>query len=106
MFVSDWTNIGTAPSYKPRTLIYRLRGESDEVDFKSGADVRTWLPGTHRAADTIEIPENIATGTYSVDVAVITPAGTEPVTNALPLRLGIEGRLDDGFYHLSTLSVE
>ena len=106
-FVSRWSNLGVAPLYVRRTLSYRLRGAGDPVLFESTEDPRDWLPGTWSVGDTFSLPENLAAGTYAIDVAILDRAGTEPATAALPpLQLGIAGRGDDGWYELSEITVQ
>lgn len=106
-FITNWSNLGVAPAYHPRTLTYRLRGASKVVTFPSAQDTRTWLPGRWKVRDTITVPADLSKGTYQVEVALLDRAGTQPATKALPpLLLGIAGRRPDGWYSVSQLIVE
>lgn len=106
-FIAGWSNLGVAPSYLPRTLVYRLRGESRAVVFTSTADTLDWLPGTFVTRDTIAVPADLPPGTYEIDLALLDRKGTSPDTEALPpLFLGIAGRRSDGWYTVSRLTVE
>ncbi|MFW2388680.1 MAG: DUF4832 domain-containing protein [Polyangiales bacterium] len=106
-FISQWRNLGVAPAYLPRTLTYRLRGKSKSVIFASSEDIRTWLPGSWNVSDTVRIPDELPTGTYQVDVAILDRDGTAPATTALPpLLLGNAGRRADGWYRVSALEVK
>jgi hypothetical protein len=105
-FISDWSNIGVAPSYHPRALTYRLRGSSGEATFTSTADIRDWLPGSFEVVDLFTIPPDLGEGSYDLELALLDRPGTEPATDPLPpLFLGIEGRRDDGWYSISQVTV-
>jgi hypothetical protein len=105
-FVSDWSNIGVAPAYNPRTLTYRLRSGTRTETFASGEDIRDWLPGSFTVVDTVTIPSDMEEGTYELEIALLDRAGTEPATEPLfPLYLGIEGRGSDGWYSISQITV-
>jgi len=107
LFTSTWSNIGVAPSYIKRALIYRLRGDAESSTFKSSEDIRDWLPGSWQVTDIVTIPSNLKAGNYEIEVAILDRAGTDPVTPPLtPIHLGIQGREDDGWYLLSTVAVE
>jgi hypothetical protein len=104
--VSNWTNLGVAPSYLRRTLSYRLRGD-ETATFESLEDTRGWLPGSWQVSDTVTIPATLPPGTYVVELALLDRPGTDPQTAPLPpLNLGIEGRGDDGWTLVSQLVVQ
>ena len=106
-FITDWSNLGVAPAYLPRTLMYRLVGTSEVVTFASTQDTRTWLPGSWTVQDTITIPADLPQGTYQIELALLDRDGSAPDTKALPpLSLGIAGRDADGWYTVSELTVE
>ena len=106
-FIANWSNLGVAPAYLPRVLAYRLRGASQSHVFRSAQDTRTWLPGRWKIRDTHTIPADLPGGVYQVEVALLDRAGRAPATNALPpLRMGIAGRREDGWYAVSELTVE
>lgn len=105
-FTAEWSNLGVAPAYLPRALNYRLRNGGDTVAFVSKADITTWTPGTHLISDTVVIPADLPPGLYTLEVALLDRAGTEPATLALPPTfLGIEGRQVDGWYLISDVVV-
>ena len=104
---STWSNLGVAPMYLRRSLGYRLRGDDTTVTFTSEQDVRDWMPGAWSVTDTFTLPDDIPSGTYAIELAIVDRAGENPATNPLPpLYLGIEGRGSDGWYALSQLTVE
>jgi hypothetical protein len=105
--ITVWSNLGVAPSYLPMTLSYRLRSPTREVVFASREDIRSWLPGRRRAADTLAVPADLPPGVYAIDIAILDRPGTDPATHALPpLELGIAGRRPDGWYPVSQITVE
>lgn len=104
---STWSNLGVTPSYTRRTLVYRLKGDGAVRTFESAADVREWLPGTWEMEERFTVPSDIPAGSYRLEVAILDRAGTNPDTQPLPpLRLGISGRGEDGWYELSRILVE
>ncbi|MCP4896794.1 MAG: DUF4832 domain-containing protein [bacterium] len=105
-FLSTWHNLGVAPVYLPRKLMYRLSNGNDIVTSASATDVKAWMPGTYRVSDTVSIPPDLPIGTYALEVAILDRAGVEPDTVPLPpLFLGIEGRQADGWYSISQITV-
>jgi hypothetical protein len=106
-FHSEWTNLGVAPAYRPRTLEYRLRGATDGATLTSTTDIRRWLPGPFTVRDVVSIPVALPPGVYAIEVALVDRAGTNPDTAPLaPLHLAIGGRDTDGWYALSELTVK
>jgi hypothetical protein len=104
---STWSNLGVTPSYTPRTVAYRLRGQDAKQQFESNADVRRWLPGTWQEQVVFTVPAELPAGTYHIELAILDRPGVNPVTEPLPpLQLAIEGRRDDGWYPLSRIEVK
>ena len=116
-----WQNTGSAPCYRPYHLAYRLTdGDGDHRVFVGGVTVNEWLPGQIElfteeffkepadlppgeivdVADTIQLPDNLSPGTYTLSVAVVGEERNEPV-----VQLGIRGRSEDGWYPLSTVTI-
>lgn len=116
-----WQNVGSAPCYKPYRLAYRLTGKDGQQRVTaSDIAVNKWLPGSielfteeffrqpadlppgdvAEVRDTMPLPGDLPTGTYTLSIAVV--EGTPP---APVVRLGIRGRADDGWYPLSTIEV-
>ena len=109
IFSVGWSNLGVAPHYLRRTLMYRLRSTSgaEVATFESTEDTRDWLPGSWDVVDMFTVPANLPPGDYHIDVALVDRAGTHPTTAPLPpLHLGVVGRGADGFYTVSQLTVE
>ena len=116
-----WQNTGSAPCYRPYRLAYRLTdNEGNHQVFVGNVTVEKWLPGevdlfteefykqpadlppgeVVDVADSIRLPDNLSPGIYKLSIAVVGENDTEPV-----VQLGIEGRSDDGWYPLSTLTI-
>jgi hypothetical protein len=100
---SAWENRGVAPIYHPWPLAWRLRGAGDAIAARwtSAADLRTWLPGVHQAADVVLVPMTVAPGTYALDVGVLTEDG-----QAAHVRLAITGGRPDLWYPVSQVTIE
>ena len=99
----QWDNVGVGRLYHPFTLRAFLVTDAGfpalTVDLK--ADPRRWLPGRHRVAETIRVPEELAAGEYTVALALVDPAGHRPA-----LRLAIEAPEHEGRYGVSRVTVE
>jgi hypothetical protein len=105
-FVSTWSNLGVAPPYLARTLVWRLRQGDQLTFFPSDALIREWLPGPRQVVDQLPLPVCLEPGTYDIDVAIMDRAGIAPATEPLPpLHLGIAGRDEDGWYRISEMVV-
>jgi len=64
------------------------------------ADVRKWLPGDVVVEEDIDVPL-LKAGEYGLRVALLDPRTRKPA-----IRLGIEGRNQDGWYDLGSISVQ
>ncbi|MBI2895253.1 MAG: DUF4832 domain-containing protein [Deltaproteobacteria bacterium] len=99
---SRWANRGVAPIYHPWPLAYRLRSASDEVvaQWASPADLEGWLPGSHEVQDVVDLPGDVPTGTYSLDLGILSEDGSRA-----NVQLAIEGIRGDGWYAISQVSI-
>ena len=95
-----WLNAGVAPPYRPFELALELRSSATASVIRLPADVRSWLPGDAIWEGGVYVPDTLAPGEYRIRVALLDPRTLEPA-----VRLAIEGRDDDGWYSLGTLSV-
>ena len=114
-------NVGSAPCYRPYRLAYRLtNNQGDEHVAVSHVTVDTWLPGEIElftdeffrqpadlppgklvdVADSMRIPDDLSPGNYTLAIAVVGEADSQPV-----VQLGIKGRSDDGWYPMSTVII-
>ena len=101
---SHWENRGVAPIYHPWPLAYRLRSGADQVVAQgiSQADLQQWLPGpTPEIVDTVIVPQNVQSGTYAIDVAILSKDG-----RSAHVDLAIEGKRADRWYPVSSVKVE
>lgn len=99
---ASWTNKGVAPAYQPWPLAYRLRNTAGATvaQWRSSADVRTWLPGSRSVQDSVQVPATTPAGTYSLDVAVLSEDGTQAF-----VQLAIAGKRTDLWYPVSQVRV-
>jgi hypothetical protein len=116
-----WQNVGSAPCYKPYRIAYRVAGEDGyEKVFVSSVTVDRWLPGSIElftedffreppdlppgeavaVDDSITLPAEMRPGLYSLSIAVVGESSDQPA-----VRLGIQGRGEDGWYRLSQLRI-
>lgn len=118
---TKWQNTGSAPCYQPYRLAYRLSNDNGYTKtFVGEVTVDEWMPGEielfteeffkqpadlppgpiNEVAETIHLPEDLPSGTYTLSIGIIGEDNTEPV-----VQLGIEGRSDDGWYPLSNIAI-
>jgi hypothetical protein len=100
---SEWKNVGVAPIYHPWPLAYRLRNSNDQVVsmWISPEDLRRWVPGSYEVEDVATVPNSVAAGNYSLDVAIL----TEDETTA-HVKLAVQGVRRDGWYPISSVYVK
>jgi hypothetical protein len=95
-----WVNAGVAPPYRRFELALELRSATAASVIHLDADVRTWLPGDAIWEGGAYVPDTLAPGDYRLRLALLDPRTGQPA-----VRLAIEGREDDGWYGLGTLSL-
>ena len=93
-------NEGVAPIYRPFVLAFRLSSSRQSAVVRTDVDVRRWLPGDAVFDGPLFVPDGLAAGDYKLAVALL-----DPVTLAPGVRLGIEGRQDDGWYGLGQIRI-
>ncbi len=119
--VMKWQNTGSAPCYKPYRLAYRLAGANGPAFHVIGeTPVNRWLPGSvplftesfmkeppdlppgdvHSVEHVLTLPETLSDGDYNLSIAVVDATTGQPA-----VRLGIQGRADDGWYPVSKVRV-
>ena len=62
--------------------------------------MRKWLPGDAVVEEDVDVPQ-LKAGQYRLRVALLDPHTRQPA-----IRLGIEGRDQDGWYDLGSVSVQ
>jgi hypothetical protein len=117
-----WQNVGSAPCYRPYRVAYRLSdGRGLQRVLVGKVTVNHWLPGSielfneeffkqpaelppgkvNDVADEVRLPADLPSGEYALSLGIVAPDTDRPV-----VRLGIQGRGEDGWYSLSKLRVE
>jgi hypothetical protein len=94
-----WVNSGVAPAYRPYVLALAFASSGAQKVVDVPADVRKWLPGDAVVEEDVEVPP-LKADEYHLRVALLDPRTRQPV-----IRLGIEGRSQDGWYDLGLISV-
>jgi hypothetical protein len=95
-----WVNEGVAPIYRSFVLAFRFSSPGQSAVVRTDVDIRKWLPGDAVFDGPLFVPFGLATGEYQFSVALL-----NPVTLAPEIRLGIEGRQDDGWYRLGQIRI-
>jgi hypothetical protein len=99
-FTSWWENLGVAPCYKNFPFALRLRNDRLSNVIITGADIRQWLPGDSLYDQTVVLPLELPSGHYQLEAAILDKHSLQPA-----LRLAMEGRQPDGWYHLGNIEV-
>lgn len=95
--VLDIENVGVAPSYHKTPLYVKLRGEKEYV-FETDVDIRKWMPGKHSEQIHIEIPADLKTGAYSIEVSIY----NDLVKNVY---FATDAAYQDGWYKLGEIKI-
>ncbi len=99
-FESWWENTGVAPCYRQYPLVLRLKNAQGERHFRTGADIRNWLPGDSLHDASFFIPPDLTPGTYTVQAALVNPSTGQPA-----IKLANSGRQPDGWYSLGPVKI-
>ncbi len=91
-----WFNAGVAPVYREFHLTLRIGEEAIRVPV----DIRTWLPGDAVYEGTLYVPEALKPGTHKISIAMLDPRTGRPA-----IRLAQEGRGQDGWYDVGSITV-
>jgi len=90
-------NRGVAPIYRKLPLYIKIKGESEAL-IKTEVDITRWLPGEHEEGIELQIPVDMAAGSYSILAGI--GAG------ALPrVYFATDARQDENFAELFKISV-
>jgi hypothetical protein len=95
-------NTGSAPTYDPWDVQLRFIDSTGHLaaTLPLPVDLRKQLPGSKTYLQTVTAPAGLATGTYTVSVAVVDPTGY-----LAPMALANTSRLPDGSYRLGRVGV-
>lgn len=100
-FTTWWENKGVAPVYRPYRFAIRVENGNYAQTYYTGANVREWLPGDNLYNGSFFMPSDIPSGEYNVQVALLDDQTLEPA-----IKLAIEGKQPDGWYHLGVINVK
>lgn len=117
-----WQNRGSAPSYKPYRLVYKISSptgnKKEDHIIESNVTTNSWMPGDldfnvkeylknpldlppgkiYSIKDSIVIPSNLVPGKYNLSLGIKDVIPDKPL-----LQLGIKGRDDEGWYPLTQI---
>ncbi|WP_438348662.1 DUF4832 domain-containing protein [Paenibacillus sp. FA6] len=99
----EWMNSGVAPFYEAWPLELSLADADGNIVTQqiTKEDIRTWQPGNKKTQQTLQIPNDVVAGTYTICVAVIDPDLQLP-----GIEFAMEGRRADGRYTLGSVIVK
>jgi hypothetical protein len=100
-FTSWWENKGVAPVYKEYRLALRLTNAERTQVLVTDADLLTWLPGDIVYDDGVFLPYGMPEGTYSLEIAIVSPRSLEPA-----VKLAIGGINEEGWYPMGRILVQ
>ncbi len=66
----DIDNVGVAPIYNEIPLKVRLKGKKSEKVFVTDTDITKWLPGKHSENVSLDIPKDLPSGEYEVQIGI------------------------------------
>jgi hypothetical protein len=96
-----WLNAGVAPVYAEYNLVMQLQSATRSTEIRIPVNVRNWLPGDAVYDGTVYIPADLEDGEYRVRIAMLDPRTGKPA-----IRFAIEGRQEDGWYGVGSLTVQ
>jgi hypothetical protein len=88
-------NTGVAPVYKNYVPAIKLTGGQTPVIMTSEAKVCRWLPGRHRVAEKLLLPNSLGAGNYLVSFGILNPGNHSPT-----IRLANKDVDTEGWYPL------
>ena len=99
----EWENIGIAPPYRDHRIAFRLRGSNDNTVGEEITDqsIKGWLPGKISKNIQYSIPEEITSGVYQLETALVFHSASDRM-----VPIAIEGKMDDGWYLIGEIQVE
>jgi len=98
---SHWNNANVAPPYDDWSVQYQLRAGTTVVWTSASAlNTKTLMPGATTVVDTFTVPTGVSSGTYTLAVKVVDPAGS-----ASPMALAQNGVNADNSYSLGSVVV-
>jgi hypothetical protein len=98
----QWANVGVARLYNAFPLeLYLLEAEGRvAARGRARADAREWLPGEHRAEESMPVPGDLKPGVYTIGVAFVDQEGKPAI------KLPIDAPETGGIYRLSRVTIE
>ena len=112
-FVANWSNVGVAPAYRNWAVKYRIVHPTTNAliwETTSKLNLRTLLPTYNFSTavdtpftidETFTLPQNIALGTYSLEVLI-----TDIDNYYSPLKLANQNRKSSGAYLIGNVVVD
>lgn len=90
-------NIGCAPIYNDAILYLRLSGGSTHL-INADIDIKKWLPGSTTEKIVFDIPKNISSGEYNIELAIFK-------SDKSPVYLATDATGSDNYYTVGKIIV-
>lgn len=110
-FISQWQNVGVAPSYNNYPIVWRLRSMNNNnyYYFDTNNNISKWMPASsainkapiYNQNNSYKLPKDIVTGRYYIDVAMVKPNTHQP-----KLLLGINGKIKNKWFQLMPITIK
>ncbi len=92
-------NHGVAPLYKDIPLYLKFSNETEEFEFLTKVDVRTWLPGKVTEKMGVTLSKNVTPGEYDISIGIFNEIN--PV-----IFLCTDAKREGSFYRVGKVTVE
>lgn len=99
----DWENKGNAPNYGNHRLGVQIRNSNGGVvsTIVTQTESRNWMPGLFQVEQSVSLPGNLSPGEYTIAIGIVDPA-----TGVPKIVLASAGKDGNGWYPLSTITVD
>jgi hypothetical protein len=98
---SWWENKGVAPIYKDYKFAVRLKNAERTEILSTCAYLPDWLPGDIVHDEILYLPHDMPTGTYQLEIAIVSPVSYEP-----RVKLAITRVNEDGWYPMGKILIQ
>lgn len=100
---TEWENVGVAPPYVDHLIALQLRSPGPggkTLVLPSKSTIQGWLPGPHRQTTHLQVPVELAPGTYQASLGLIDPA-----TRRAEIQLAIDLPATNNWYSIGTVEI-
>jgi hypothetical protein len=76
-----WSNVGVGKLYRRHSLVLYLLNSTDAIVYQQrqvDVDVTNWLPGDWTVEATLQLPDELEAGRFTLGLALVDPASEKP----------------------------